>query len=110
MVGKAEYLKLMATLVTTAFALIAALAWQAAITAIFTEVLGTATSIPATLSYAIIVTIIAVLATVWIARAASCARLKRCKSSCRSRCTYAAPLFFFFFAHCMSERLYRHLA
>jgi hypothetical protein len=71
MVGKAEYMKVMATLVTTAFALIAALAWQAAITAIFTEVLGTATSIPATLSYAIIVTIIAVLATVWIARAAS---------------------------------------
>jgi hypothetical protein len=71
MVGKAEYLKVMATLVTTAFALIAALAWQAAITAIFTEVLGTATSIPATLSYAIIVTIIAVLATVWIARAAA---------------------------------------
>jgi len=71
MVGKAEYLKVVATLVTTAFALIAALAWQAAITAIFTEVLGTATSIPATLSYAIIVTIIAVLATVWIARAAS---------------------------------------
>ncbi|MGZ8889188.1 MAG: DUF5654 family protein, partial [Halobacteriota archaeon] len=33
MVGKAEYLKVMATLVTTAFALIAALAWQAAITA-----------------------------------------------------------------------------
>jgi hypothetical protein len=62
MVGKAEYLKVMATLVTTAFALIAALAWQAAITAIFTEVLGTATSI---------VTIIAVLATVWIARATS---------------------------------------
>ena len=61
----------MATLVTTAFALIAALAWQAAITVIFTEVLGTATSIPATLSYAIIVTIIAVLATIWIARVAA---------------------------------------
>jgi Family of unknown function (DUF5654) len=71
MAGKAEYMKVVATLVTTAFALIAALAWQAAIQAIFVEVLGTANSIPATLSYAIIVTIIAVLATVWIARAAS---------------------------------------
>jgi len=71
MVGKAEYLKVVATLVTTAFGLIAALAWQAAIQAIFVEVLGTATSIPATLSYAIIVTIIAVLATIWIARVAA---------------------------------------
>jgi TRAP-type C4-dicarboxylate transport system permease small subunit len=71
MVGKAEYMKVMAALVTTAFALIAALSWQAAIQAIFIEVLGTATSIPATLSYAIIVTIIAVLASVWIARIAS---------------------------------------
>jgi uncharacterized membrane protein YidH (DUF202 family) len=71
MVGKSEYIAVIASLVTTAFALIAALAWQAAIQAIFVEVLGTATSIPATLSYAIIVTIIAVLATVWIARVAS---------------------------------------
>jgi hypothetical protein len=71
MVGKAEYIRVMATLITTAFALIAALAWQAAIQAIFVSVLGTATSIPATLSYAIIVTIIAVLASVWIARVAS---------------------------------------
>jgi hypothetical protein len=71
MVGKAEYMKVMAALITTAFALIAALAWQAAIQAIFVEVLGTATSIPATLSYAIIVTIIAVLATIWIARVAA---------------------------------------
>jgi uncharacterized membrane protein YidH (DUF202 family) len=71
MVGKAEYIEVMAALITTAFALIAALAWQAAIQAIFVEVLGTSTSIPATLSYAIIVTIIAVLATIWIARVAA---------------------------------------
>jgi hypothetical protein len=71
MVGKAEYIRVMATLITTAFALIAALAWQAAITAILVTVLGNANSIPATLSYAIIVTIIAVLASVWIARVAS---------------------------------------
>jgi uncharacterized membrane protein YidH (DUF202 family) len=71
MAGKGEYLKVVAALVTTAFGLIAALAWQAAITAIFKQVFGTADSIPATLSYAIIVTIIAVLATIWIARVAS---------------------------------------
>ncbi len=71
MVSRAEYIKVTAGLVTTAFAFIAGLAWNAAIQSIFIAVLGTPNSIPGNLAYAIIITIIAVLATVWIARAAS---------------------------------------
>ena len=71
MVGRAEYIKVTAALVTTAFAFIAGLAWNQAILAIITYFLGSPNSIAANLIYAILITIIAVLATVWIARAAS---------------------------------------
>lgn len=71
MVSRTEYLKVTAGLVTTAFAFIAGLAWNAAIQSIFITVLGTPNSIPANLAYAIIITVIAVIATVWIARATS---------------------------------------
>jgi ABC-type Mn2+/Zn2+ transport system permease subunit len=57
-----------AALLTAAFGLVAALAWNGAIQAIFKQVFGTVDSIPAQLSYAIIVTVIAVIATIWIAR------------------------------------------
>ena len=70
-VSRAEYLKVTAGLVTTAFAFIAGLAWNSAIQAILALVLGKSNSVPGLLTYAIIITIIAVLATVWIARAAS---------------------------------------
>ncbi len=70
-VSRAEYIKVTAGLVTTAFAFIAGLAWNQAILAIITYFLGNPNSIAANLAYAIIVTIIAVLVTVWIARAAS---------------------------------------
>ncbi len=71
MVSRAEYLKVTAGLVTTAFAFVAGLAWNQAIQSIFIYFLGTPNSIPANLVYAIVITIIAVLVTVWIARAAS---------------------------------------
>ncbi len=71
MVSRAEYIKVTAGLVTTAFAFIAGLAWNQAILAIMTAVLGSPNSITANLIYAILITIIAVLVTVWIARAAS---------------------------------------
>ena len=71
LVSRAEYLKVTAGLITTAFAFIAGLAWNQAIQSIFTAVFGTQYSIPGNLAYAIIITIIAVIATVWIARAAS---------------------------------------
>ncbi len=71
MVSRAEYIKVTAGLVTTAFAFVAGLAWNQAILAIMKAVLGSPDSITANLIYAILITIIAVLVTVWIARAAS---------------------------------------
>jgi len=72
---KAEILDKIAALITVAFGLVAALAWNGAIRAIFEKVFGTADNIWAMLVYAVVVTIIAVLVTIWIARAT-----KRAKS------------------------------
>jgi hypothetical protein len=71
---KDEVLTQIAALLTVAFGLVAALAWNGAIQAIFKEVFGTAESIPAQLGYAIIVTIIAVIVIIWIARAVAHAK------------------------------------
>ena len=66
---KLEILDKIAALVTVAFGLVAALAWNGAIRAIFQHFFGTADSIPAMLVYAVVVTVIAVLVAIWIARA-----------------------------------------
>ena len=66
---KVEILDKIAALLTVAFGLVAALAWNGAIRAIFEAVFGTADNIPAMLVYAVVVTIIAVLVTIWVARA-----------------------------------------
>jgi hypothetical protein len=66
---KFEVMDKLAALVTAAFGLVAALAWNGAIRAIFTEIFGEADNIAALVTYAVIVTLIAVLATIWIARA-----------------------------------------
>ena len=66
---KAEVLDKIAALLTAAFGLVAALAWNGAIRAIFEAVFGSADNITAMLVYAVIVTMIAVLVTIWIARA-----------------------------------------
>ena len=71
---KDEVLTQIAALLTVAFGLVAALAWNGAIQAIFKEIFGTADSIPAQLGYAIIVTIIAVIVIIWIARAVAHAK------------------------------------
>jgi TRAP-type C4-dicarboxylate transport system permease small subunit len=71
---KNEVYTLLAALITAAFGLIAALAWNGAIQAIFKQVFGSIDSVPAQLSYAIIVTIIAVIATILIARAVAHAK------------------------------------
>lgn len=71
---KIEILDKIAALITAAFGLIAALAWNGAIRAIFERLFGSADNITAMIVYAIIVTIIAVLVTIWIARS-----LKRAK-------------------------------
>jgi ABC-type siderophore export system fused ATPase/permease subunit len=57
-----------AALLTAAFGLVAALAWNGAIRAIFARVFGTAETIVGMLTYAIVVTIIAVIVTIVLAR------------------------------------------
>jgi hypothetical protein len=61
-----EVIDKLSDLITAAFALVAALAWNTAIQAIFAEVFGENNNIPAMLGYAITVTIIAVAFTIWI--------------------------------------------
>jgi hypothetical protein len=60
----------LASLITAAFGLVAALVWNGAIQAICKQVFGTAEGIGPTLVYAVVVTIIAVLATLWIGKLA----------------------------------------
>ncbi|MDH5697551.1 MAG: DUF5654 family protein [Nitrosopumilus sp.] len=71
---KTEILDKIAALVTAAFGLVAALAWNDAIKAIFKEIFGTADAIGPMLIYAIIVTIIAVILTIIVAQAVSKAK------------------------------------
>lgn len=66
-----------AALVTAAFGLVAALAWNEAIKAIFKEIFGESDSIGPLLIYAVVVTIAAVILTIMIARAVSNAK-KEC--------------------------------
>lgn len=71
---KQEILDKFAALVTAAFGLVAALAWNDAIKAVFKEIFGSADAVGPMLIYAIIVTIIAVILTVTVTNAASKAR------------------------------------
>lgn len=71
---KTEVLDKMAVLVTTAFGLVAALAWNDAIKAIFKEILGDSNTIVPMLIYAIMVTIIAVILIILVARAVANAK------------------------------------
>lgn len=66
---KGQVLETIATLMTTAFGLIAALAWNEAIKAIIMQYFQAGSGIIGLLTYAIIITIIAVIATIIIARA-----------------------------------------
>ena len=66
----------MAALITVAFGLVAALAWNGAIKAIFAEVFGDPEELVAMLVYAIVVTVVAVIVTIWIAHAAEKAKPK----------------------------------
>ena len=71
---KQEVMDKIAALITAAFGLVAALAWNDAIKAVFKEVFGTADAIGPMLIYAITVTIIAVILTIIVARAAAKAK------------------------------------
>jgi len=67
---KKEIIEKISALVIAAFGLIAALAWNGAIQAIFKEVFGTTEGVRPMLVYAVLVTIIAVVVTIWIAKIA----------------------------------------
>jgi len=71
---KQEVLDKIAALVTAAFGLVAALAWNDAIKAVFKEIFGKADAVGPMLIYAIMVTIIAVILTIIVARAAAKAK------------------------------------
>ncbi|MCP3683471.1 MAG: hypothetical protein GY861_12360 [bacterium] len=60
----------LAALMTAAFGLVAALAWNDTIKAIFKEIFGDSATIWAMLTYAVVVTIIAVIVTIQIGKAA----------------------------------------
>ena len=64
----------MGVLLTTAFGLVAALAWNGAIIAIFKEIFGEADTIVPMLIYAIVVTIVAVILIIALAKALSSAK------------------------------------
>ncbi len=65
---KTEIIDKLADLITTAFGLVAALAWNSAIQTIFIKFFGTAEGLIPILFYAVIVTIIAVALTMWIGK------------------------------------------
>lgn len=71
---KHEILDKIAALVAAAFGLVAALAWNDAIKALFREYFGPADQVGPMIVYAIIVTMIAVALTIFVARAASQAK------------------------------------
>jgi len=65
---KKEVFEKITILITTAFGLVAALAWNDAIKALFQEIFGAAGTIIALFLYAIVVTFIAVWVTIRIAK------------------------------------------
>ena len=65
---KEATIKNITSLMTAAFGLVAALAWNSAIQKIFALVFGTQGGLYAMLSYAVVVTLIAVAVTVYLGR------------------------------------------
>ena len=65
---KKNVIEKLSALMIAAFGLVAALAWNGAIQTIFKRIFGEADSIIAMLYYAIIVTIIAVIVTIWVGK------------------------------------------
>lgn len=71
---KQEILDKIAALITAAFGLVAALAWNDAIKLLFKEIFGTQDQVGPMILYALVVTVIAVILTIIVARAASKAK------------------------------------
>jgi divalent metal cation (Fe/Co/Zn/Cd) transporter len=76
-----EVIEKVAALITAAFGLVAALAWNTAIQEIFRLIFGEQSGVLAMIAYAIIVTIIAVVVTIWIGRVAEKRTGKKLESS-----------------------------
>lgn len=74
---KSEVTEKMAMLMITALGLVAALAWNGAIRAIFMEIFGDPDTVPAMLVYAITVTIITVFAIIWIGRISEKSKIEK---------------------------------
>ncbi|MBM3234178.1 hypothetical protein FJZ19_03720 [Candidatus Pacearchaeota archaeon] len=74
---KKEVVEKLAALIIAAFGLVAALAWNSVIQEIFKAVFGTASGIIAMIFYAVIVTVVAVVATVWIGKISDKANKKK---------------------------------
>lgn len=73
---KQDVIKQLAALITAAFGLVAALAWNTAIQEIFRLAFGDQSGVWAMIFYAVVVTIIAVFVTIWIGRVAAKAETK----------------------------------
>jgi hypothetical protein len=76
-----EVIEKIAALITAAFGLVAALAWNEAIQEIFRLVFGEQSGVWAMIFYAVVVTIIAVLVTIWIGRVAEKSGVKKPEGS-----------------------------
>ncbi|MDH5666106.1 MAG: DUF5654 family protein, partial [Nitrosopumilus sp.] len=85
---KQEILDKIAALVAAAFGLVAALAWNDAIKLLFKELFGTQDQVGPMIIYAIFVTIIAVILTIIVARAASKAKNVLIKTYSCSLCDF----------------------
>ena len=68
---KKAFLAQTLVLMTTAFGFVAALAWNGAIQSLFKDVFGTTSDTAAMFGYAVLITIIAVLAIFYISRISS---------------------------------------
>jgi cell division protein FtsX len=67
----------LSALAAAAFGLVAALAWNNAIQEVFKQFFGTAQTLWAMIGYAALVTVIAVLITIWIGKLAEKAKTKK---------------------------------
>jgi Flp pilus assembly pilin Flp len=76
-----EVIEKIAALITAAFGLVAALAWNEAIQEIFRLVFGDQSGVWAMIAYAVIVTIIAIVVTIWIGRVAEKSTGKKLEST-----------------------------
>ena len=106
---KKEILDKLAALITAAFGLVAALAWNDAIKLIFKEILGESSTLGPMLLYATMVTIIAVILTIVVARAASKAKSMFDKKifSCKL-CDYKSEIEAKFLEHMFKEHAASH--